>query len=188
MGNQFLYPRPEYPRPDRQRGTIEGHDWVNLNGPWQFRFDADRRGVEQEWFARDESDWREQILVPFCWESLAAWGEGDAAGNDNFYSRRVFRNPLEVNRGNHRSAARYEVGWYRRTIEVPDNEAWKNKRVILHIGAADFFTDCWCNGRHLGHHEGGYTPFEFDLTEALPRTRGWRKALIVLRVEDPMDN
>ncbi len=188
MGNQFLYPRPEYPRPDRQRGTIEGHDWVNLNGPWQFRFDADRRGVEQEWFARDESDWREQILVPFCWESLAAWGEGDAAGNDNFYSRRVFRNPLEVNRGNHRSAARYEVGWYRRTIEVPDNEAWKNKRVILHIGAADFFTDCWCNGRHLGHHEGGYTPFEFDLTDALPRTRGRRKALIVLRVEDPMDN
>src|SRR4030095_14831306 len=129
---------------------------------------------------------REQIIVPFCWESLAAWGEGDAAGNDNYYSNRVFRNPLEVTRENHRTAARYEVGWYRRTIEIPDNSAWQNKRIILHLGAADVFTYCWSNGIPLGHHEGGYTPFEFDLTDALKK--GSRRALLVFRVEDPMDN
>ncbi len=188
MPTQFLYPRPEYPRPDRQRGTIEGHDWLNLNGPWQFRFDGDHCGIKQQWFAPDGPDWREQIIVPFCWESLAAWGEGDTAGNDNYYATRVFRNPLEVTRENHRSATRYEVGWYRRLIVIPDNEAWQNKRVILTIGAADFFTDCWCNGRNLGHHEGGYTPFEFDLTDALEEHDGKRVALVVLRVEDPMDN
>src|SRR5205085_3825335 len=115
----------------------------------------------------------------------------DAAGNDNYYSTRVFRNPLEVTRSNHRSAPRYEVGWYRRAIELPQNESWKNKRAILHLGASDFFTDCWCNGIHLGHHEGGYTPFEFDLTDALQQAGGlgpMRTALLVLRVEDPMDN
>jgi hypothetical protein len=188
MPTQFLYPRPEYPRPDRQRGTIEGDDWLNLNGPWQFRFDGDRRGLEELWFTPDALEWREQIIVPFCWESLAAWGEGDAAGNDNYYSTRVFRNPLEVTRENHRSALRYEVGWYRRLVEIPQGEAWNNKRVILTIGAADFFTDCWCNGKHLGHHEGGYTPFEFDLTDSLVEQDGKRSALIVLRVEDPMEN
>ncbi|HWD92287.1 MAG TPA: glycoside hydrolase family 2 TIM barrel-domain containing protein [Verrucomicrobiae bacterium] len=188
MPTQFLYPRPEYPRPDRQRGTIEGDDWLNLNGPWQFRFDGDRRGNEELWFTPDNAEWREQIIVPFCWESLAAWGEGDAAGNDNYYATRVFRNPLEVTRENHRSAVRYEVGWYRRIVEIPPTDAWKNKRVILTIGAADFFTDCWCNGKHLGHHEGGYTPFEYDLTDALVERDGKRTALIVLRVEDPMDN
>ena len=98
MPNRFLYPRPEYPRPDRQRGTIEGYDWLNLNGPWQFRFDGDRRGIDEKWFTPEEREWREQIIVPFCWESLAAWGEGDAAGNDNYYSTRVFRHPLEVTR------------------------------------------------------------------------------------------
>src|SRR5205814_299854 len=77
---------------------------------------------------------------------------------------------------------------YRRRAEIPDNEHWRGKRIILHIGAADFFTDCWCNGVHLGHHEGGYTPFEFDLTENLRSINGKRVALIVLRVEDPMDN
>ena len=80
MPTQFLYPRPEYPRPDRQRGTIEGEDWLNLNGPWQFRFDGDGRGKRELWFTPDTQEWREQIIVPFCWESLAAWGEGDAAG------------------------------------------------------------------------------------------------------------
>jgi len=188
MPTQFLYPRPEYPRPERQRGTIPGYDWVNLNGPWQFRFDADNRGLEEQWFRSGGSEWREQIIVPFCWESLAAWGEGDAAGNDNYYSTRVFCNPLEVTRENHRSARRYEVGWYRRVVEVPDNEAWQGKRVILHIGAADFFTDCWCNGMHLGKHEGGYTPFEFDVTECVREENGKRVAHLTLRVEDPMDN
>ncbi len=188
MPTQFLYPRPEYPRPERQRGTLDGFDWLNLNGPWQFRFDPDRRGVEEQWQAVEQPEWREQIIVPFCWESLAAWGEGDAAGNENYYSTRVFRNPLEVTPANHRSAPRHEIGWYRRTVDVPDNEAWQGKRVLLHIGAADFFTDCWCNGAHLGHHEGGYTPFELDLTDVLDGRDGIRRAHIVLRVEDPVDN
>ncbi len=188
MADHFFYPRPEYPRPDRQRGTAEGHDWLNLNGPWQFRFDGERRGPQEQWFLPEGPEWREQIIVPFCWESLAAWGEGDSAGSDNYYSTRVFRNPLEVTRANHRSVPRYEVGWYRRTVEIPANDVWHGKRVILTIGAADFFTDCWCNGVHLGHHEGGYTPFEFDLTDVLSGEKGQRRAHIVLRVEDPMNN
>ena len=186
MPDPLLYPRPEYPRPDFRRGMVEGYDWINLNGPWQFRFDGQRKGIDEGWFKPDPVEWREQIIVPFCWESLAAWGEGDAAGNDNYYSTRVFPNPLEVNRSNHRSALRYEVGWYRRLITIPQTEPWQGKRVLLRIGAADFFTDCWGNGIHLGHHEGGYTPFEFDLTDVLdPKTH---EALIVLRVEDPMNN
>src|SRR5204863_6555269 len=61
--------------------------------------------------------------------------------------------------------------------------------VILTIGASDFFTDAWCNGNPLGHHEGGYTPFEFDLTDALIELAdGRRQGELIFRVEDPMDN
>jgi hypothetical protein len=184
MSHRSHYPRPEYPRPEKQRGLINGVDWLNLNGPWQFRFDGDRRGTDEKWFEGSTEPWNEQIIVPFCWESLAAWGEGNAANNENYYATRIFRNPLEVTRANHRNAERYEVGWYRREIEIPKNEHWENKRVILHIGAADYFTQCWCNGAHIGSNEGGYIPIEFDITDALKDGKG----TLVLRVEDPMDN
>ena len=91
-----------------------------------------------------------------------------------------------MTRANHRSAPRYEVGWYRREIHIPrDTPDWAGKRVILTVGAADFFTDAWCNGQPVGHHEGGYTPFEFDLTDALDADG---RGTLILRVEDPMDN
>ncbi len=181
-------PRPEYPRPDRQRAFVDGVDWLNLNGPWEFRFDPDDAGVEHGWFTPDEQLWSDQIIVPFCWESLAAWGESDAAGNDNYFSSRVYRNPLEVTRFNYRDAARYEVGWYRRRISLPQNDHWCGKRVILTVGASDFATDCWCNGEHVGRHEGGYIPFEFDITDAISVANDAAQVTIVFRVEDRIDN
>src|SRR5213076_2022765 len=107
MPTYTFLPRPEYPRPDRQRGFVHGVDWLNLNGAWEFRFDPDRAGMEQGWFLPNGRRWAEQIFVPFCWESLAAWGEADAANNENYFSRRVYRHPLPVNRFNYRDAARY---------------------------------------------------------------------------------
>lgn len=184
----MFLPRPEYPRPDRQRGFLEGVDWLNLNGVWEFRFDGERIGHPERWFESGEERWPDQIIVPFCWESLAAWGEADAAGNDHYFSTRGYRNPLEVTRENYRSATRHEVGWYRRAIRIPLTETWRDKRIILTIGAADFFTEAWCNGQHLGTHEGGFTPFEFDLTDALSRSNDAASGVIVLRVEDPMEN
>ncbi|MDB6171476.1 MAG: glycoside hydrolase family 2 sugar binding [Chthoniobacteraceae bacterium] len=182
-------PRPEYPRPDRRRSFVHGVDWLNLNGPWEFRFDPERLGLEEEWFAPNDIRWTEQIIVPFCWESLAAWGEADAAGNDHFFSRRAYRRPLEVDRENYRGAQRHEVGWYRRVVIIPRNEQWEGKRVILTIGAADFFTDCWCNGQHASRHEGGFTPIECDLTDLLERGPDDQlRAHLVIRVEDPTDN
>src|ERR1051326_3202423 len=189
MRTRTFLPRPEYPRPDRQRSFIHGVDWINLNGAWEFRFDADNRGRDEGWYLTDQPRWSEQIIVPFCWESLAAWGEADAAGNENFYSTRGYRDPLQVSALNYRSASRYEIGWYRRTVRIPDYESWKGRRIILTIGAADFFTEAWCNARPLGKHEGGYTPFEFDITDTLTRDEtGQLSATIVVRVEDPMHN
>jgi hypothetical protein len=189
MRTRTFLPRPEYPRPDRQRGFVQGVDWLNLNGAWEFRFDQDDSGMKEQWFRPGSAQWPDQIIVPFCWESLAAWAEADAAGNDNYFSPRVYRNPLEVTAFNYRSAARYEVGWYRRSVVIPAHEQWRGKRIILTVGAADFFTRAWCNGRELGSNEGGYNPFEFDLTDYLEHTaEGQLIGTIVFRVEDPMQN
>ena len=55
------------------------------------------------------------------------------------------------------------VGWYGRQINVP--KEWKGKRVFLIIGASDWETTVWMNGREMGRHQGGYTPFECELTD-----------------------
>ena len=64
MRTRTFLPRPEYPRPDRQRGSVEAVDWLNLNGAWQFRFDGDRVGWDERWFEPNEERWPDQIIVP----------------------------------------------------------------------------------------------------------------------------
>lgn len=55
-----------------------------------------------------------------------------------------------------------DIAWYARDIRVP--ASWKGKRIYLVIGASDWETSAWLDGQELGSHQGGYVPFEFELT------------------------
>ena len=96
-------PRPEYPRPDFQRGTSEGIDWICLNGPWEFAFDPDDIGEQDQWFGlrspTTDSVWTLQIQVPYPWESLAAWGDEEQADNAIYLSKNAYITPEEVTCG-----------------------------------------------------------------------------------------
>ena len=72
-----------------------------------------------------------------------------------------------------------EIGWYARAVRIPAE--WTGKRVFLVVGASDWKTSAWLDGKPLGSHEGGYTPFEFELTKVA--TPGADQRLI-LRVDD----
>jgi hypothetical protein len=74
------------------------------------------------------------------------------------------------------------IGWYARDLDVP--EAWGDRRVFLVIGASDWRTTVWLDGRELGTHEGGYTPFEFELTQAVRSGIAPRPHRLVIRVDD----
>ncbi|HUV12934.1 MAG TPA: beta galactosidase jelly roll domain-containing protein, partial [Acidobacteriota bacterium] len=72
-----------------------------------------------------------------------------------------------------------DIGWYARKILVP--ASWEGKRTFLVIGACDWRTTVWLDGHELGSHQGGYTPFEFELT---PGVKYGKEQLLVLRVDD----
>ena len=55
---------------------------------------------------------------------------------------------------------------YRRRFSIPNE--WRGMRILLHFEAVDDEATVWVNGRQLGKHRGGYTPFTFDITEAAP--------------------
>lgn len=97
--------------------------------------------------------WKQTIRVPFCVES-------ELSG--------IAQRPAPP------------VVWYRRTFDAPFPDA---PRTLLHFGAADYRTTVWLNGKLLGRHEGGYTPFHFDITDAL-RPVGNE---LVVRVSDTFD-
>ena len=182
-------PRPEYPRPDFQRGTSEGIDWVNLNGTWEFEFDPQDLGEREGWFETNFDGYTREIRVPYPWESLAAWGESGQATNANYFSRVAYLDPDNVTcgglerSGNYREAARHTVGWYRRSVAIPKN--WEGQRVILKFGAVDWSAKVWVKGQFVGGHENGYLPFEFDITDCI--TFG-DHCEIVVRAFDPQDH
>ncbi|HEK85439.1 MAG TPA: beta-galactosidase [Candidatus Aminicenantes bacterium] len=53
--------------------------------------------------------------------------------------------------------------WYKQALIIP--EGWKGRRVLLNFEAADYETTIWINGKKVGEHRGGYTPFSFDITD-----------------------
>ncbi|MGH2446163.1 MAG: sugar-binding domain-containing protein [Candidatus Limnocylindria bacterium] len=55
--------------------------------------------------------------------------------------------------------------WYRRTFDVPAE--WAGRAVTVRFGSANYVADVWLNGTWLGYHEGGHTPFAFDLGTTL---------------------
>jgi len=56
-----------------------------------------------------------------------------------------------------------DVAWYSRSIKVPAE--WQGKRVFVVVGASDWETSAWLDGKELGTNRGGYTPFEFEITD-----------------------
>ena len=71
------------------------------------------------------------------------------------------------------------IGWYARSITVPND--WQGRRVFLDFGASDWRTSAWLDGQKLGEHQGGYTPFSFELSHYL---RPGRPQRLVVRVDD----
>jgi hypothetical protein len=72
-----------------------------------------------------------------------------------------------------------DIAWYTREITI--GPEWKNKRTFLTIGASDWETTVWLDGLFLGTHQGGYTPFSFELTEHLKYGQSQK---LVVRVDD----
>ncbi len=75
----------------------------------------------------------------------------------------------------------YRACWYRLKIEIPIFEG----RLLIHFEAVDYQASVWVNGRLAVKHEGGYTPFDADITDLL-RAEG-EQEIIVRAEDDPHD-
>jgi beta-glucuronidase len=71
------------------------------------------------------------------------------------------------------------IAWYRRTFMVPAES--QDAHLRLRFEAVFYLARVWLNGQYLGRHEGGYTPFEFDVTSIV---KSGEKNIIAIQVDN----
>ena len=62
---------------------------------------------------------------------------------------------------------REDLRWYEGTVWYKTSFARTlapGRRLFVHFGAANYEARAWLNGTELGVHEGGFTPFDFEVT------------------------
>lgn len=72
--------------------------------------------------------------------------------------------------------------WFEKEFELGTN--LKGRNISLKFSAVDYYADVWLNGKFLGHHEGYFTPFEFDVTDIV---KYGDKNILVVRDDAPRD-
>ncbi|MCU4173813.1 glycoside hydrolase family 2 protein [Carboxylicivirga sp. N1Y90] len=68
--------------------------------------------------------------------------------------------------------------WYKKSFDLPNYNA--SKRYYLHFGAVNYRADVYVNGKKLGTHKGGFTPFNFEMTDVLKA----KDNFVILRVDN----
>ena len=109
----------------------------SLNGLWRFTVDPGGVGRDQGWARGLPANARE-VPVP-------------ASYNDIFPDRDVHDHVGDA--------------WYERMVRVPAR--WEGERIVLRFGSATHRATVWVNGVEVAEHEGGYTPFEADVTDVI---------------------
>lgn len=54
------------------------------------------------------------------------------------------------------------IVWYKKPFDYSLTE---DKRLFLYFGAVNYMADVYLNGEKIGSHEGGFTPFQFEITD-----------------------
>lgn len=68
--------------------------------------------------------------------------------------------------------------WYKKNVFIPDTK----DRIFLHIGACDYYTTVYVNGKKVGDHKGGYTPFAFDISSYVKTNQ--KNSIVIHAVDD----
>lgn len=134
--------------------NLYGRERTDLSGVWHFLVDTVERGLRNQYprysIPKDEKQLPVGgMLVEYDWDvapGITVPGDWNTQTNQRLFW--------------------YEgLGWYRRRFDAPP--AVNGQRQFLYFEAANYRTHVYLNGDKLGGHEGGFTPFAFEITGKL---------------------
>src|SRR3954447_3019323 len=126
---------------------------ICLDGLWRFALDAGGVGRAERWWAAPLPGDAE-MPVP-------------ASFNDVVPAKEVRDHVGDV--------------WYRRVVRVP--RGWDGERIVLRFDAATHRATVWVGDTQVAEHEGGYTPFEADVTQ---QVRGGEEVRVTVVVNNEL--
>jgi beta-glucuronidase len=123
-----------------------GRERVSLDGLWRLQIDPMRNGYSKVW-------WQERVQQrggPPVEYEYDYWTPVRVPGDWNTQVREL---------------AHYDgPAWYARRFAFRPR---RDERCFLRFHAANYVAEVFLNGEPLGAHEGGFTPFEFEVTGKL---------------------
>jgi beta-glucuronidase len=129
--------------------NIGGRHTFSLNGQWQIIID---------WYNAGQRNWRS----PY-------WKEPIRHGKNDFYES-GFSDSLSLRVPGDWNSQRPELNYYEGNLWYKKSFVYHKQpgtRLFLYFGAVNYQCHVYLNGKELGSHEGGFTPFQFDVTDAL---------------------
>ena len=156
--------------------TLE-HRQAPLMTAWASQVDADNPLPE---YPRPQLRRKEWLSLNGVWQFTPA-----EAGEDAPFGKALPGNilvPFPIESALSGIMESHPRSWYRRTFSVPAE--WDNRQIRLNFGAVDWEAEVFVNGRSLGVHKGGYTPFSYDITPFLKKSGPQE---LIVRVFDPSE-
>jgi beta-glucuronidase len=149
------------PFPPQVLVAADGRDGVDLSGPWTWSIDPYRDGLFG--FHGDPAG-----------EGHRRWDDVDVdaitrANPSALFEYDMRRSPVAQIPSSwitvDPSLRHYdELVWFQRAFDLPKRP---QGRAFLRFGAVDYAAHVYLNGHFLGRHEGGFTPFAFEVTKLL---------------------
>jgi beta-glucuronidase len=134
--------------------NIQGRSVVSLNGNWQIIIDPYETGYY---------DYRYQPREDGYFKNAKPKNPGDLIEYD-FDSAQQLNVPGDWNSQDDRLLFYEGTIWYKKSF---DRQKKDHTRLFVYFGAANYVADVYLNGQKLGRHEGGFTPFNFEITGAV---------------------
>ena len=140
-----------------QVANILSRQVTSLNGAWHYIVDVQEEGYYDyrmnptPWgFFRNAKPQRPEDLIEYDFDKAPVM---QVPGDWNTQDSQLFFYEGTV--------------WFYKQFRLERKEQRGGKRTLLYFGAVNYEAYVYVNGQLAGHHEGGFTPFNFDVTDLL---------------------
>ena len=134
--------------------NVNAYETMSLNGEWNYIVDVQEEGYYDyrmkptQWgFFQNAKPQRPEDLIEY-----------------DFDKSPTMQIPSDWNTQDERLFFYEGTVWFKKSFQAVPMQDY---RTLLYFGAVNYDCHVWVNGKKAGHHIGGFTPFNFDISDLL---------------------